>query len=102
MSRPMTEARLAELEAYVARMRPVGSCKWPPGEIPVFRETYEAWRELLAEVRELRRLLGEWADLHDAACRFDHEGACQAHFVERDCIVDRTRGTLGRWRLVVK
>lgn len=53
---PMTDARLRELEDYFSRMQPAGSCAWPPGPIPVFRETHQAWQELLSEVRRLRSM----------------------------------------------
>jgi len=54
----LDEDRLAKLEEIVSRMRPVdpdgNSLDWSHGELPVFRHTFESFRDLLAEVRRLR------------------------------------------------
>lgn len=41
-------------------------------------------------------LLTEWYNLHPEPCRVDHEGLCQTHFLQRDCIVKRTKELLSR------
>lgn len=40
-------------------------------------------------------LLAEWLDLHPEPCRYDHDDACQAHYLhERPCLVERTRAAI--------
>jgi hypothetical protein len=43
---------------------------------------------------KLRNLLKEFLDVHDEECRFDHHGYCQAHFLEKDCLIKRTKRIL--------
>jgi hypothetical protein len=42
----------------------------------------------------LRELLYEWVDIHNAPCGKDHHGYCQEHYLEEDCIVDRSKQAL--------
>lgn len=43
------------------------------------------------KLRVAVELLGEFLDVNDEQCRFDHHGYCQAHFLEEKCLITRTK-----------
>ena len=45
-------------------------------------------------LNKTRELLGEFIEVHDEECWYDHHGYCQAHFVEDDCLIKRTKAAL--------
>lgn len=58
--------------------------------------------ETLADVEDseetLLRLLSVMVEHHDEACRYDHHGYCQAHFLEEECTVAEARKILDNMR----
>lgn len=51
----------------------------------------ESITTLPCDLIEALALLEEVAELYSEECRFDHDGNCQAHFLEANCMIGRIK-----------
>jgi hypothetical protein len=69
--------------------------KWSPAEKWAATANPATVAQMARELREARALLSEWVTISYEPCWRDHHGYCQAHYLQADCVVDRTRKALG-------
>ena len=121
---PLSEERLAAIEAYIALMDPVGNdraaMEHPTYRVPVFTRTYEDYRDLVAEVRRLRMVMGSnylgskmeiarlrellrtWNEHLPGCAKWVHqvEQVGQAYVCEGEDILDDTKACTCGWDAV--
>lgn len=59
-----------------------------------FERRHEVEKNAFVRLTALRLALRDLLDVQDEPCRLDHNGACQAHYVSRPCIVAAARDVL--------
>lgn len=78
-------------------LREVTHWREPRGSIAADRDVWrDTANQALRDVCEVGEVLAAILEGHPEPCRLDHNGACQSHFMERNCSVARARAILAR------